>query len=57
MECISLLCNIVLHIDVLDKLRSLLDPIKGYSVSGVYHFLTTAEEPIDRGSIDNILHK
>jgi len=48
-EGISLLRNIVLPINVLNKWRSQLDPIKGYSVS--------AEEPIDRGLIDNIWHK
>jgi hypothetical protein len=55
-EMCFLLHNVVLQIDTLDRWRWLLDPVNGYSVSGAYHFLTAAEAPIDRDSIDNIWH-
>ncbi|KEH16446.1 hypothetical protein MTR_0181s0040 [Medicago truncatula] len=35
----------------------LLDPISGYSVKGTYNFLTTTDEPIARGSFDDVWHK
>lgn len=53
-DCCYLLLNIVLHADVVDKWRWLLDPINRYSVSGVYHFLMTTDDPIDRGLIDDV---
>lgn len=48
-ECSTLLHNIVLQDNIVDKWRWLLDLINGYSVSGTYHFLTMAESPFDRG--------
>jgi len=43
-DCCFLLHNIVLHKHVVDKWQWLLDPIKGYSVIGVYQLLTIVEE-------------
>jgi len=42
-ECSSLLHNIVMQQNTVDKWRWLLDPINIYNVKGIYHFLTMAE--------------
>ena len=55
--CCSFLHNIVLQAYVLDNWKWLLDHIKGYSVSWVYHLLTAAENPTDKGLVDNVWHK
>jgi len=43
-----------LHANVSDGWKWLLDLIKSYSVSGVYQLFRVADEPPDRGAIDDI---
>ncbi|KEH33269.1 hypothetical protein MTR_3g434770 [Medicago truncatula] len=40
-ECASLLHNVVLQDNTVDRWRWLLDPLHGYSVKGTYAYLTT----------------
>jgi len=40
-----------------DTWKWLLDHIQDYSARGTYQFLTSADEPMDRGIIDNVWHK
>jgi len=56
-ECTALLNNIVLQDHIHDRWKWLLDPIQGYSVCGIYQFLTFADEPVDRGRVINVRHK
>lgn len=56
-ELVSLLHNFLLQINAFDRWSWLLDSVKGYSVSGAYHYLTDADAPSDKDSIDNIWHK
>lgn len=41
-ECLSLLHNVVLQDNTIDRWRWSLDPIHGYYVKGVYTYLSTA---------------
>jgi hypothetical protein len=56
-ECSALLHNIVLQDDITHKWIWLLDPVNSYSVKGTYQFLTTTDEPLARGLIDDVWHK
>jgi hypothetical protein len=56
-ECRSLLNNIVLQADVSDRWQWNPDIQGGYTVSGVYHILTTPTKPIDVGLLDLVWHK
>jgi hypothetical protein len=56
-ECYVLLHNIVLQDNVNDAWRWLLDPSNGYSVRGVYRFLTDSGELVDRSLVDDIWHQ
>lgn len=56
-ECSVLLHDIVLQDHLPNRWGWLLDPISGYSVKGTYNFLTTTDEPIARGSFDDVWHK
>lgn len=53
-ECYVLLSNVVLQDHIQDSWRWLLDPIQGYSVGGTYQFLTSSDEPEDRGVVHNV---
>lgn len=57
MECSMLLHNIVLQENISDDWRWLLDPAHGYSVRGVYCFLTNSGELVYRTLVDDIWHK
>ena len=39
LECSSLLCNIVLQDDTIDRWRWILDPINDYTIKGTYQYL------------------
>jgi len=56
-NCCLLLYNIVLHDGVLDHWKWLLDPIKGFSVTDVYHLFTTSDQINERVNTVNIWHK
>ena len=43
-ECILLLHDVVLQVNVSDKWRWLLDPVNGYSVREAYRYITTSGE-------------
>jgi len=51
---VFLLYNIILQTNVSDNWKWLLDPIKGYSVSGAYHLFMDAEGHLARGPKDDI---
>jgi len=46
-KCCALLHNIVLQVDVVDRRQLHLGLVKEYSVSGVYHFFLTTENPLN----------
>jgi len=50
-------CCFVLQEHVNDRWQWLLDPTRGYSVRGTYHFLTASDEVLDRGCILNVWHR
>ena len=56
-ECYVLLSNVVLQDHIQDSWRWLLDPIQGYSVRGTYLFLTSDDEPEDRGVVHDVWHR
>jgi len=53
-ECILLLHNVVLQVNVFDKWRWLLDLIHGYSVREAYRHITTFGEQMDRSLVDDV---
>jgi hypothetical protein len=53
-NCCFLLHNIVLHDGVLDCWKWLLDPIKGFSVSDVYHMFTTSDHNTEQVNTINV---
>lgn len=48
-ECASFLHNVVLHDNILDMWRWILDHIHGYSVKGTYTYLSPANGSYDPG--------
>ncbi|XP_024628614.1 uncharacterized protein [Medicago truncatula] len=56
-ECITLLVNIVLQVNIHDRWRWLLDPVHEYSVGGTYRFLTTYEEQLTDENFIDVWHK
>lgn len=50
---ITLFCGAHVH----DRWKWLLDPIQGYSMRGAYHFLVSADAPLDWEHIDDVWHK
>ena len=56
-ECSMLLLNVVLQDTIEDTWRWCLDPIHGYSVSGVYRFLTTSGDLAGRSQVIDVWHK
>jgi len=53
-ECASMLHNVVLHDQALDRWRWLLDPIHAYSVKGTYNYLTMLGVHSERGRFDDV---
>jgi len=53
-ECRAVLHNIILHVDVTDTWRWLLDPIHGYLVRESYRFITNSGEQVDRRLVDDV---
>jgi len=53
-ECASLLNNVVLEENTQDQWRWLLDPIHGYTVSGTYRFLTTIDDQVAAGVLNDV---
>jgi hypothetical protein len=51
-ECSSLLCNIVLQYNILDRWRWVLDPINGYSVKETFQYLTMSVTPVEHDLFD-----
>jgi len=56
-ECITLLDNVVLQVNIQDHWRWLLDPVHGYFVCGTYRYLTTFEEQVVDGAFIDVWHK
>ena len=56
-ECITLLDNVVLQVNIQDHWRWLLDPVHGYSACGTYRYLTTFEEQVADGAFIDVWHK
>ncbi|XP_024628914.1 uncharacterized protein [Medicago truncatula] len=56
-ECSLLFHNIVLQDSVCDTWQWLLDPVHGYTVRGVYRFLTTTSNMVDRSLVDDVWKK
>lgn len=56
-ECSVLLHDIVLQDHFIDRWKWLLDSVNGYSVKGIYHFLTTIDEPSERELSFDVWHK
>jgi hypothetical protein len=53
-ECATLLSDIVLQVDVIDKWRWVPDPINGYTVRGTYQYLTSSDSPMEQGMSDMV---
>jgi len=53
-ECSALLHNLVLQENVHDTWRWQLDPIRGYSVKGVYRYITNSEIMLDTTLEDDV---
>lgn len=56
-ECSILLHDVVLHANVHDRWRWLIDLAHCYSAKGTYQFLTTMDQPPERGSTEEVCHK
>ncbi|KEH34757.1 hypothetical protein MTR_3g068195 [Medicago truncatula] len=56
-ECASLLHNVVLQENIVDRWRWSLDPIHGYSVKVAYGYLSTTTVPDSHGVIEGVWHK
>jgi len=56
-ECVALLNNIILQVNIKDTWRWLIGPTHGYSVRGAYRFLTSADEPTNGVVFNNVWHK
>jgi len=53
-KCASLLHNVVLQDNILDKWWWILDPIHGYSVKGTYTYLSTVIGSYDPGMFEGV---
>ena len=56
-ECILLLHNVVLQVNVFDKWRCLLDPLHDYSVREAYRHITTSGEQVGRSLVVDVWHR
>jgi hypothetical protein len=56
-DCVNLLNNVILHENLQDHWRWLLDPVHGYSVSGTYRFLTSLEDQVVVATDTDVWHK
>ncbi|KEH28082.1 hypothetical protein MTR_5g464420 [Medicago truncatula] len=54
-ECVALLSDIVLQDTIIDRWRWVLDPIKGYSVKGIYQYLTSSDSSVDQNCQEKII--
>ena len=56
-ECVALLNNVILQVNIQDSWKWLLDPIHSYSVRGTHRFLTSTDEPMIGVVDNNVWHK
>lgn len=56
-KCCVLVHNVVLHVQVEDQWHWLLDHVKGYTISCIYHYLISSEGPAEVERMVDILHK